>query len=98
MELISEAVQNFAVSLIELVLILNPPIVVIGGDICELLHVEELFLEPLARYVGEVLPFEPPEIKKTALGKEAGILGASLPAIESFLDAEFPASWRRRSS
>jgi predicted NBD/HSP70 family sugar kinase len=89
-EIITTVVENLALVTINLILILNPQIIVFGGDICNLPEVETLFIDPMLRIVGESIPFDIPPIKISSLGENAGVIGASFLAIESLLLGEFP--------
>ena len=76
--------------IINLILILNPQIIVLEGDICNLPEVHKLFINPIRVLVDESIPFEIPEIKLSSLGEDAGVVGASFLVIESLLLGEFP--------
>ncbi|MBA7630112.1 N-acetylmannosamine kinase [subsurface metagenome] len=89
-DIISEIVEYLALGIINLILILNPQIIVLGGDICNLPEVHKLFINPIRVLVNESIPFEIPEIKLSSLGEDAGVVGASFLAIESLLLGEFP--------
>ena len=89
-EIISETVESLSLATINLILILNPQIVVFGGELCNLPGVETLFIDPIQKTVAESVPFEIPKIKISSLGENAGVIGASFLAIESLLLGEFP--------
>jgi len=89
-EVISGIVKVLAIGVINLVLIVNPQIVVIGGNICNLPGVKTLFVEPIAHIVKTSIPYYTPEITLSELGEDAGIIGASNMAIESLVLGEFP--------
>lgn len=88
--LISRSIDLIAVAIHNLTLIINPEIIVIGGDICEMPGVEELFINPLRILVARALPFEAPQIELSTLGAEACITGASLFTVESMLSGKYP--------
>jgi predicted NBD/HSP70 family sugar kinase len=89
-EIVTTVVENLALVTINLILILNPQIIVFGGDICNLPEVETLFIDPILRIARESIPFDIPPIKISSLGENAGVVGASFLAIESLLLGEFP--------
>jgi len=89
-DLIDETVDYLSIAIINLILTLNPEIVVLGGDICKLPHLDELILEPITKRAARIVPFPMPQIVKSSIGKDAGILGASYLAIESLLVSYFP--------
>jgi len=87
---IEEMVKYLSIGIINLILILNPQIIVLGGDICNLPHVSELILERIIEKVKRSLPFNTPEIKLSSLGEDACIIGASFMAVEYLILGEFP--------
>jgi N-acetylglucosamine repressor len=87
---INEIVRVLAIGVINLVLIVNPQIVVLGGNICNLPGVNTLFVEPIAHLVKSSIPYYTPIITLSELGEDAGIIGASNMAIESLVIGEFP--------
>jgi len=88
--IIEEMVRFLSIAIINLVLIINPQIIILGGDICNLKHVDELFVRPIINYVKQSVPFKIPNIELSALGEDAGIIGASYMAMESLILGEFP--------
>ncbi|MCL4385337.1 MAG: ROK family transcriptional regulator [Cyanobacteria bacterium] len=89
-EIINEVVENIAIVVINIILILNPQLVVIGGQISSVPGINELIIKPLKKIVKNILPFEAPEIKISMLGENAGVLGASFMAIDTILGSKFP--------
>jgi predicted NBD/HSP70 family sugar kinase len=88
--IIDDIVDLLSLLIINFILILNPQIILLGGDICSLPGVKTLFLQKIVNNVTVSCPFKMPEIKLSALGEDAGIIGASFFAIESLLVGEFP--------
>jgi N-acetylglucosamine repressor len=91
-EILKEIVEYLSLSIIQLTLILNPQLVVLGGDLCRLPHVDTLFVKPILENVTRAIPFQPPVIKLSALGEKAGVVGATILATEYLLSGEFPYS------
>jgi len=89
-EVLNEIVDHLSLSMIQLILILNPEIIVLGGDICRLPNIESLFLNPIIKNVKTAIPFDPPPIRISTLDENAGVIGASCLAIEALLTGEFP--------
>lgn len=89
-DIITEMVDFLSIGIINLILIQNPQIIVLGGDICNLPEVNRLFLEPIKEKIRDSMPFGIPEIELSLLGEDAGIVGASFQAIESLLMNKFP--------
>jgi len=88
--IITEMVNFLSVGIINLILILNPQIIVLGGDICNLPEVNKLFMKPIIERIKDPIPFKTPQIKLSSLGEDAGIIGASYLAVESIITAKFP--------
>ncbi|MDD5689940.1 MAG: ROK family transcriptional regulator [Caldisericia bacterium] len=89
-DIITEMVNLLSIGIINLILIQNPQIIVLGGDICNLPEVDKLFLEPIKEKISNSIPFRIPEIELSLLSEDAGIIGASFKAIESLLMDKFP--------
>ena len=76
-QIVDEATQYLAMGIANLVSVLNPQMIVLGGG---LMHAGDLFLEPLRR---EMLQWAQPiaasqvRIELSALGEDAGMLGAA---------------------
>lgn len=88
--IICEMVSFLSIGIINLILIINPQIIVLGGDICSLPEARRLFIEPIIEKINSSIPFKIPEIKLSSLNEDAGIIGASFLATESLLIGEFP--------
>jgi len=101
---ITTIVKLLSIEIINLVLIVNPQLVVLGGDISNLPEVSELFIKPITEKIKSSIPFVIPEIKVSSLGEDTCIRGASFNAIESMLIDEFPytidqeiSSWNKKN-
>lgn len=89
-DIIEEINRFLSIAIINLILIINPQVIILGGDICNLTHIDELFVNPIKNYVKQAIPFGIPNIEISALGEDAGIVGSCFMAIESLLIGEFP--------
>lgn len=87
---IRHAADLLTLVVFNLVLILNPEIVVLGGDIYDMPGVQELLLEPIKKKFRALAPFSPPEIRLSSLGNDLCLLGASLLGVDYCLDREYP--------
>jgi len=95
-EIIKKVVEHLAIIIINLTLILNPQIIIIGGDICTMPEVNNLFIDPLKSIVKGVIPFKLPEIKLSLLGEDGGVVGASFFAVDKLLNEGFPYGIRKK--
>ena len=89
-EIIEETVKFLSIAVINLILILNPQIIILGGDICNLPEANKLFVKPIMNLVEKAVPFKMPHIRLSLLGEDAGIVGSSMMAMEAFLLGKFP--------
>jgi predicted NBD/HSP70 family sugar kinase len=88
--IINNAVDLLSIAILNLILIIDPQLVVIGGDICRLPESQKLFLEPIIQKIKNAFPFKLPELRFSLAGKDAGVLGAALIAVEYLILEEFP--------
>lgn len=89
-KVIAGIVKLLSSSLTNLVLVVNPEVLILGGHISNLPGVEELFAEELTRNIERAIPFKVPEIRISSLGQDVVLVGASLWAIEAVIAGEFP--------
>ncbi len=85
-----DMVRHLAVAMVNIMLLLNPEIVIVGGAVCDLPFADSLILEPLVAEVARNYPFTPATILKTSLGEKANIIGAVQFALDSFLIDMYP--------
>lgn len=88
--IINEVVEKIAIVVINLILILNPQLIVIGGQLSTVQHINDLIIKPLKKIVKNIIPFDIPDIKLSTLGENAGVLGASFMAVDTILANKFP--------
>ena len=89
-KIIGNAVKLLSVAILNLILIIDPQLVVIGGDICNMHESQKLFLDPIIKKIKRAFPFKMPELRFSLEGEDAGVLGASLIAVEYLILEEFP--------
>jgi predicted NBD/HSP70 family sugar kinase len=89
-KIIKNVVENLSIIVLNLVLVLNPEIIVIGGDILEFPEVGRLFINPIKELIKNIVPFRLPVIKIASLGVDAGVLGCSIFAINNILGTLYP--------
>jgi hypothetical protein len=83
-------VQLRSSSLTNLVLIVNPEVLILDGHISNLPGVKELVAEEVTRIISMAIPFKAPEIRISSLGQDVVLVGASLWAMEAVIAGEFP--------
>jgi predicted NBD/HSP70 family sugar kinase/biotin operon repressor len=87
---ITNMVRQISTALHNVVVILDPDAIIIGGDVCSMPGAKSLLITPIRERLEASLPFEPPGISLSSLGSRSGILGAATIAIESILLSEWP--------
>jgi predicted NBD/HSP70 family sugar kinase len=89
LEIIDEYIKKIALMLNKAEVLLNPKIIVISGDICQMPYSENVFLKPLNKYFTGLRLMEN-EIKYSKYGTLVAIYGAGEFALENYLCEEFP--------
>ncbi|MCL4385925.1 MAG: ROK family transcriptional regulator [Actinobacteria bacterium] len=89
-EIIENVVKFLSIAMINLILIIDPKIIILGGYIFNLPYKNELFVNPIKNFIKQSIPFEIPDIEFSVLGDDAALLGSCFMAIESLLTGEFP--------
>lgn len=89
-DIITQMVEILSIGIINLILIVDPQLVVLGGDIFDLPEISKLFIKPITKKIKNFVPFVIPEIKASSLGGDTCIRGAAFNAIDSILVEEFP--------
>jgi predicted NBD/HSP70 family sugar kinase len=89
-DIINNIVEFLSIGIINLILAIDPQLVVLGGDISNLAEVNNLFIKPIIEKIKSSIPFVIPNIKVSSLGEDTCIRGASFNAIEYVLIREFP--------
>ena len=89
-EIIENVVQLLSIAMINLILIMDPKIIILGGYIFNLPYKNELFVDPIKKYIGKSIPFKIPDIELSTLGDDATIIGSCFMAIETLLVGKFP--------
>ena len=90
LEIIEKVVQNLAIIVQSITLIINPQVIIIGGDILDLPDLTKLFIEPIKEMIEKNVPFKIPEIKLSSLGIDGGVIGGLVLAIENMLNKDYP--------
>jgi glucokinase len=72
------------------ILMLNPDQVVLGGSIAAMPYVEDLIVKELKIRLGGIIPFEVPEIILSSLGDDSGVIGAVEMALYRLKSAIYP--------
>jgi predicted NBD/HSP70 family sugar kinase len=84
-DLIANMVGVLSRGLANLILILHPEFVVIGGELSTMPHVNRLFLEPVGEKIDGLVPFEMPRIELFSLHEDAILLAGAVAWVDSSL-------------
>lgn len=79
--------EYLAVAIINLVAVVDPEMVVLGGDLAELPHAEELFVRPIAHLIRYHMS-DTPQLRLSQLQGDAALYGAIEAAINAALNSE----------
>jgi predicted NBD/HSP70 family sugar kinase len=88
--IIEEVSRNLSVGIVNLVIVVNPQVIVLGGAISDLPGVERLFVDRIRRYLANAVPFRLPEIRISSLGEDVVLIGAAEFAIKRLVAGKFP--------
>ena len=89
-EVIAHVVGLLGKGLLNLVLAVNPEVLILGGNVSNLPGAERLFASAISSYIGQAIPFKVPEVRISTLGEEVVLVGASLRAVEALVAGSFP--------
>ncbi|MCK5155922.1 MAG: ROK family protein [Spirochaetales bacterium] len=89
-QILTDIVQLLSFSLTNLILVINPEVMILGGRVSKLPGVQELFAARISENIKKLIPFTVPEIKISSLGEDVVLVGASLWAIDTIIATQFP--------
>ena len=89
-DILNDFVQLLTMGLINLILVVNPETLILGGFVSKLPGVEQLFVNKINEHLVNAIPFKLPEVKVSTLGEDVVMLGAALNAIDALVAGEFP--------
>jgi glucokinase len=87
---IRDATEHLAIAIINIMLLLNPEMVIIGGAACELPDIDSLIFKPLIDEVIRNYPFGSASIRLASLGEKASLIGAVQFALDSLVVHAYP--------
>jgi predicted NBD/HSP70 family sugar kinase len=88
--IIREFIDHLAVTIVNIMAVLNPEMVIIGGNICEIAGAESEIARPLIEEIQLNYPFKPATVRLTLLGSRASVLGALQFALDSLVVNSYP--------
>ena len=88
--ILEDIIVRLSLALVNLTIMIDPEVIVFGGEICNLPQFESLILDPIRANVYSSLPFPSPEIVVSSVATDAGVIGAAYFAIESLLLQKYP--------
>jgi N-acetylglucosamine repressor len=87
---LEDARRHLSVAIINLILLLNPEMVVIGGAMCELPDAIDLVLNPLIEEVARGCPLMTTTLRLASLGANASLIGAVQFTLDSLIVHAYP--------
>lgn len=91
-KILAEYAKLVAVGVANIVVTLNPELVVFGGQLLEILGCSQYVIEPMKAHVADLVPFPIPKLRLTRLGQEAAVIGACQMGLERTILRHFPYS------
>jgi predicted NBD/HSP70 family sugar kinase len=73
-----------------ILVILNPELVVFGGNLLDIPNCEKFVLEPMRLQLEKSVPFPLPKFRLTRLGRESAVIGACQMGLENTILQAFP--------
>jgi len=73
--IINDALESIAVAVMNIISVLNPEAIVIGGDIAEIFDANELVIKPICEMIKPLVP-EMPVVLLSSLGPDAALRGS----------------------
>ena len=89
-ETINNMINYLSIAIINLILILSPQVIILGGDILNFPEVDKIILKSITKTIQKSLPFNIPKIMLSTLADDASLIGATYLGVESLLLSEFP--------
>ncbi|MEI6876745.1 MAG: ROK family protein [Spirochaetota bacterium] len=90
LRIIADAIRHLAVTIVNIMILLNPELVILGGAAFELPRADSLLIEPLIEEVRRNYPFSPTSIRSASLGTKASLMGAVQLALDSLVVHAYP--------
>ena len=91
-KILAEFADLLALGLSNILVILNPELVILGGQLLEIPGCNEFIVEPLMRYLKNLVPIPLPIFRLTRLGQEASVIGACQMGLDKTILRQFPYS------
>ena len=88
--IIKTAIKHLTVAIVNILLLLNPELIIIGGASCELPGADALILNPLIDAVRKYYPFAPAPIHLASIGANACLVGSVQFALDSLVVHAYP--------
>jgi len=84
--------EILAIGISNLLVTINPEIIIFGGQLIEIPNCEQFILEPLKAKLQDLVPFPIPNVRLTRLGSNAAVIGACQMGLEQSILSQYPYS------
>lgn len=91
-EVLLEYAQLLAMGVANVIVTLNPELVIFGGQLLEIPGCEQFVIEKMQKHLKTLVPFPLPVFRLTRLGREPGVIGACQLGLERTILRNFPYS------
>jgi predicted NBD/HSP70 family sugar kinase len=87
---IGEAIDHLTVAIVNIMILLNPELLVVGGSVCDFPQAVDAIVTPLINAVLRNYPFQPSQVLPASLGARASVVGALQFALDSLIVHTYP--------
>lgn len=89
-EILASYAKLLAIGVGNILVVLNPELVIFGGNLLDIQDCEQFILEPMREHLKKIVPFPLPTFRLTRLGYETPVIGACQMGLEQTLLRTFP--------
>jgi len=89
-EILASYAKLLAVGIGNILVVLNPELVIFGGNLLDIENCEQFILEPMREHLEKSIPFPLPAFRLTRLGYESAVIGACQMGLEQTVLRTFP--------
>ena len=89
-EILASYAKLLAIGIGNILVVLNPELIIFGGNLLDIKNCEQFILEPMHTHLEKIVPFPLPEFRLTRLGYESSVIGACQMGLEQTVLRAFP--------
>lgn len=89
-EILASYAKLLAIGIGNILVVLNPELMIFGGNLLDIENCEQFILEPMHTHLEKIVPFPLPAFRLTRLGYESAVIGACQMGLEQTVLRTFP--------